>query len=119
MVHFVLKIGVVRRQSITILTSCVIGFYLVLVISCIERVQEIRTAHSGENGSFGRSSNDKFLLEKFKNAVFQGELTDTLAAVLFSLYPIVRTDNKSMSGATTAVAASSVMSPLVIASRSF
>jgi hypothetical protein len=32
----------------------------------------------------------------------------------FSLYQIVRTDNKSMSSATTAIAASSVMLPLVI-----
>jgi hypothetical protein len=68
-----MKIGVVRRQSITILTSCAIGFYLVFAISCIERVQEIRTAHSGENGSFGRSSNGRFWPEKFKNAVsFKG-----------------------------------------------
>jgi hypothetical protein len=49
-----MKIGVVMRQSITILTSCVIGFYLLFAISCIGRAQEIRIAHFGENGSFSR-----------------------------------------------------------------
>jgi hypothetical protein len=45
---------------------------------------------------FKASTADRFWPEKFKNAVFQAELTDTLAAVLFSLYPIVRTDNKQI-----------------------
>ena len=58
-----------------------------------------------------------FGLKKVENAFLsQWGLTDTLfAAALFSLYPIVPTHNKSMSSATTAVAASSVVLPLVTA----
>lgn len=55
-----------------------------------------------------------------RRVIFQRELTDTLsAAAQFSLYPIVRTGNNSMSSGTTADAAHFVMLLLVTARRSF
>jgi len=69
------------------------------------------------NASFRRSSNGGFWPRKVENALSFNEdwLTPSPPLHCSPLYPIVRTDSETMSGATKAVAARSAMLPLVTA----